>query len=117
MGVSSYLWYYAPSLGLITVCAALGAAELSGRRVGALTAALAVVAGAGIGLQTALGVPWALPGAVRQLGDVGPVPRRGGAARPGRAPGTVRARARRDRCARVRLPGATSSTGSPTTTA
>ena len=61
MGVSSYLWYYAPSLGLITVCAALGAAELSGRRVGALTAALAVVAGAGIGLQTALGVPWPFP--------------------------------------------------------
>ncbi|MDT7745047.1 MAG: hypothetical protein QOE59_4125 [Actinomycetota bacterium] len=61
MGVSSYLWYYAPSLGLITVCAALGAAELSGRRIGALTAALAVVAGAGIGLQTALGVPWPFP--------------------------------------------------------
>ena len=61
MGVSSYLWYYAPSLGLVTVCAALGAAELSGRRIGALTAALAVTAGAGIGLQTALGVPWPFP--------------------------------------------------------
>jgi hypothetical protein len=61
MGVSSYIWYYCPSLGLLTVCAALGAAELSARRIGALTAALAVVAGAGVGLQTALGVPWSQP--------------------------------------------------------
>jgi hypothetical protein len=61
MGVSSYIWYYCPSLGLLSVCAALGAADLADRGVGMLTAALAVVAGAGIGLQCALGVPWAQP--------------------------------------------------------
>jgi hypothetical protein len=61
MGVSSYIWYYCPSLGLLTVCAALGAADLASRRIGALAAALTVVAGAGIGLQTALGVPWPQP--------------------------------------------------------
>jgi hypothetical protein len=61
MGVSSYIWYYAPSFALLTMCAALGAADLAGRRIGALAAALGVVAGAGIGLQTALGVPWSQP--------------------------------------------------------
>ena len=61
LGVSSYLWYYCPSLALVSVCAALGAADLAARRVGFVVATLAVVAGAGIGLQTALGVPWAFP--------------------------------------------------------
>jgi hypothetical protein len=61
MGVSSYIWYYCPSLALITLCAALGAADLGVRRTGAALAGLAVVAGAAAGLQMGLGVPWRSP--------------------------------------------------------
>jgi hypothetical protein len=61
MGVSSYLWYYCPSLALITVCAALGAADLAARRVGIVVTALVVVAGVSTGIQVAPGVPWAYP--------------------------------------------------------
>jgi hypothetical protein len=61
MGVSSYIWYYCPSLALFTLCAALGAADLGVRRTGAALAGLAVVAGAAAGLQVGLGMPWRSP--------------------------------------------------------
>ncbi|GAA4811507.1 hypothetical protein GCM10023200_56650 [Actinomycetospora chlora] len=63
MGVSSYIWYYCPSLALLTLCAALGAADLRVRvRVsGAVVAGLALVAGLSIGHQTGLGIPWPHP--------------------------------------------------------
>lgn len=61
MGVSSYIWYYCPSLALFTLCAALGAADLRARRTGAALAGLAVVAGAAAGLQLGLGMPWRSP--------------------------------------------------------
>jgi hypothetical protein len=61
MGVSSYIWYYCPSLALFTLCAALGAADLGARRTGVAIAGLAVVAGAAAGLQLGLGTPWRSP--------------------------------------------------------
>ena len=61
MGVSSYIWYYCPSLALLTLCAALGAADLGARRTGVAIAGLAVVAGAAAGLQLGLGTPWRSP--------------------------------------------------------
>jgi hypothetical protein len=61
MGVSSYIWYYCPSLALLTLAASLGAADLSLRRTGAVVAGLAVVAGVSVGHQTGLGTPWPNP--------------------------------------------------------
>lgn len=61
MGVSSYIWYYCPSLALLTLCAALGAADLKVRRTGAVVTGLALVAGVSIGHQTGLGIPWPHP--------------------------------------------------------
>lgn len=61
MGVSSYIWYYCPSLALLTLCAALGAADLSLRRTTAVVTGLALVAGVSIGHQTGLGIPWPHP--------------------------------------------------------
>ncbi|GAA4868336.1 hypothetical protein [Actinomycetospora straminea] len=61
MGVSSYIWYYCPSLALMTLCAALGAADLSLQRTGAVVTGLALVAGVSIGHQTGLGIPWPHP--------------------------------------------------------
>ncbi|GLZ46472.1 hypothetical protein Acsp06_26570 [Actinomycetospora sp. NBRC 106375] len=61
MGVSSYIWYYCPSLSLVSLAAALGAADLSLRRTGAAVAALAVVAGLSAGHQVGLGIPWPSP--------------------------------------------------------
>ena len=94
MGVSSYLWYYAPSLGLVTVCAALGAAELSGRRIGALDRRTRRDRRRRHRAPDRPGGAVALPGAVRQLGDLGAVPRGGRAARPRRAARSVGARSR-----------------------
>ncbi|WP_433784836.1 hypothetical protein ACQPX6_01030 [Actinomycetospora sp. CA-101289] len=61
MGVSSYIWYYCPSLALLTLCAAVGAADLRARVTGAVVTGLALVAGVGVGNQVALGVPWPHP--------------------------------------------------------
>ena len=61
LGVSSYLWYYSPSLALLTVCAALGAADLADRRTGLAVTGLGVLAGVSVGLQIAGGVPWSVP--------------------------------------------------------
>ena len=61
MGVSSYIWYYCPSLALITVCAALGAADLAARRVGAVSPLWWSSPAISTGLQVAPGVPWAYP--------------------------------------------------------
>ncbi|MDL5154705.1 hypothetical protein [Actinomycetospora termitidis] len=62
MGVSSYLWYYCPSLFLLTVCTALFAADLASRRSGAaLAPALAVVAGTALGIGLVGPLPWAQP--------------------------------------------------------
>lgn len=61
MGVSSYIWYYCPSLFLLTTCAALLAADLAVRRTSALVPALAVVAGMAVGIQVVGPVPWSQP--------------------------------------------------------
>jgi len=61
MGVSSYIWYYCPSLALLTLCAAVGAADLGTRVTGAVVTGLALVAGVAVGNQVALGVPWPHP--------------------------------------------------------
>ncbi|GAA4854909.1 hypothetical protein GCM10023201_56180 [Actinomycetospora corticicola] len=62
MGVSSYIWYYCPSSFLLTVCAALLAADLAGRRAGAgVATALAVVAGMAVGIQVVGPLPWTQP--------------------------------------------------------
>ncbi|MEJ2870361.1 hypothetical protein WCD74_21505 [Actinomycetospora sp. OC33-EN08] len=62
MGVSSYIWYYCPSLFLLTVCAALCAADLATRRAGAVLApALGVVAGAALGIGLVGPLPWSQP--------------------------------------------------------
>ncbi|PVZ09640.1 ArnT family glycosyltransferase [Actinomycetospora cinnamomea] len=61
MGVSSYIWYYCPSLALLTLCAAVGAADLRARVTGTVVTGLVLVAGIGVGNQVALGVPWPHP--------------------------------------------------------
>ncbi|WP_018331711.1 hypothetical protein [Actinomycetospora chiangmaiensis] len=61
MGVSSYIWYYCPSLFLITLCAALLAADLAGRRRAGVATGLAVVAGMAVGIQIVGPLPWAQP--------------------------------------------------------
>jgi len=61
MGVSSYIWYYCPSLALLTLCAAIGAADLRARVTGAVVTGLALVAGIGVGHQAGLGLPWPHP--------------------------------------------------------
>jgi hypothetical protein len=61
MGVSSYLWYYCPSLALLTVGAALGAADLAGRGSGLAVTGFAVLSGVSIGLLIGPGVPWNIP--------------------------------------------------------
>jgi hypothetical protein len=60
LGVAPYTWYYCPSLTLLTVCAALGAAGLAAR-TGVVVTGLVLVAGVSTGLQIAPGVPWAAP--------------------------------------------------------
>jgi hypothetical protein len=60
LGVAPYTWYYCPSLALLTVCAALGAAGLAARTDVAVTG-LVLVAGVCAGAQIASGVPWTAP--------------------------------------------------------
>lgn len=60
LGVAPYTWYYCPSLGLLSVGAAIGAVELTGR-TNVLATSLVVVIGVATGLQAAPGVPWVAP--------------------------------------------------------
>lgn len=60
LGVAPYTWYYSPSVALLSVCAALGAAGHVVARRGAVTG-LVLLVGVSAGVQIAPGVPWTAP--------------------------------------------------------